>query len=92
MLRKPEISKGSGILTMFKIDPAWPIGDYIYLGRLGTRALGRIQKLLHRVASKVIPICLLASRKTLIEVRVLLESNAFFVLETAEIPKNFCQI
>ena len=89
MLRKPNISKGSGILTMFKIDLAWPIGEYIYLGRPGI--LGRIQKLLHRVASKVIPICLLASRKTLIEVRVLLKSNASFVLETAEIPKNFCR-
>jgi hypothetical protein len=54
--------------------------------------LGCIHKTLHRVASKVIPICLLAFWEGLIKVRVLFEGYPFVVLVTAEIPENFCYI
>jgi hypothetical protein len=52
--------------------------------------LGCIHKIFNRVSSKAIPICFFAPWEVLIKVRVLLEGYPFLVLETAEIPEDFC--
>ena len=50
-------------------------------------------KIFNWFASEVLHVFFRKEREVLIEVRVLFESETlFFVSETAEIPKNFCQI
>ena len=84
IFRPPDVPEGSGILTRLKVDTTRPIGKHMYRGY--------IHKILDRVASKVIPICLLASREGLIKVRVLLEGYALVALAAAKIPENVCHV
>ena len=71
-------------MTGLKVDATRLIGEHMYLGC--------IYKILQRVSSEVISICLLASREVPIKVRVLLEGYPFVALATAEIPENFCHV
>jgi hypothetical protein len=83
-LRAPDVAEGPRNLPCFRVYPAWSISENID---------SLVPKIFNWVASKVIHVFFRKAREVLIEVRVLFESETlFFVSETAEIPKNLCQI
>jgi hypothetical protein len=96
-LRAPDVAKSPRTLSRFEIYPALPISENRDLGRgLGPVPVQRIplgiperiEKLLNWVALEVI---FVFSRKVLIEVRVLFNSETFVAFVAAKIPKDFWQ-
>jgi hypothetical protein len=78
----PNVAKGPRILIASKIYPTRLIGENTDLGML---------KILGRVASKFTHVFALrfGEIRVFVEMRVLPEGKTSFILEAAEIPKDF---
>lgn len=81
----PEVAKCA--FPIFCFEKYWTsiISENPYFSRI-PEVLG------DRLVFKVTAILAFRSRKTFVEVRVLLESDTLFAFEAAEVPKNFFQL